>query len=205
MLVSFMFLSFYFLSPIVGIDNAFFILLPPFMFVTIITYLKMGLNSISSKRSFLFSASVVVLSLGIILLFSPNKIDEWYTLIIRQGLREELYFRFCALGILKTCDEWSELKLVRKALIILTNGVLFALLHIQYQTFFDYLTIFWVSVIFAYLFIENGIVSAIVAHSLWNFYLNLYPLILLLVLSMFDKFLKELHRSSTGVVAVNKP
>ncbi len=186
-LVSSMFLSFYLLSPTVGIDNAFLILLPPFMFVTIVTYLQMGLDNISSKRSFLFSVLFVVLFLGIILLFSPDKIGEWYTITIRQGLREELYFRLCALGVLKTCVEWNELKPSRKALLMLTNSVLFALLHIQYQTLSDFLTIFYVSLIFAYLFIENGIVSAIVAHSLWNFYLNLYPFIPLLILSLIEK------------------
>jgi hypothetical protein len=192
-LLSFMFLSFYFLSPIVGIDKAFLILLPPFMFVTIIAYLQMGLKNIASKRSFLFSALFAILFLGIVLLFPPNKMGEWYTIVIRQGLIEELYFRFCALGILKTCDEWSRLGVVRKALFMVTNALLFALLHIQYQTFSEYLTIFLISVIFAYLFIENGIVPAIVAHSLWNFYLNLYSFIPLLALSMIEKLTKKRH------------
>ena len=181
-------LSFYFLSPMVGIDNAFLILLPPFMLVTMITYLQMGINNIFSKRSILFSALVISSFFGIILLFSPNKISEWYTIIIRQGLREELYFRFCVLGVLKTSNEWSKQGAKRKALVLFANGLLFATLHIQYQTFSDYFTLLLLGFIFGYLFIEKGIVSAIVAHSLWNFYLNIIALIPLLILWGVDDF-----------------
>lgn len=195
MLSSFVLLSFYLLSLIIGIDNTFLILLPIYSFLTIIAYLKIGFTNFLSKRSIAFSALIAFLSFGIVLLFPPNKINEWYTIIILQGLREEMYFRFCALGLMKTCSEWIRSKLAVKVLIMLINAALFTLLHIQYQTLPDYLTIFLVSIIFAYLFIENGIMSAIVAHSLWNFYLSLYPLIPLIVLSIINKNFRAIRKN----------
>jgi len=194
-LSSFVLLSFYLLSLIIGIDNTFLILLPIYSFLTIIAYLKIGFTNFLSKRSIAFSALIAFLSFGIVLLFPPNKINEWYTIIILQGLREEMYFRFCALGLMKTCSEWIRSKLAVKVLIMLINAALFTLLHIQYQTLPDYLTIFLVSIIFAYLFIENGIMSAIVAHSLWNFYLSLYPLIPLIVLSIINKNFRAIRKN----------
>jgi len=175
----------------VGIDQAFLVLSPPFIVLTAIYYLKQGAKNILSVRSVLFSSSFVVLSLAMIIIFSPNKLNEWYTIVIRQGLREELYFRFCMLGILKSSNEWKKLNTIQKTFILFVNSMLFTLLHIQYQAISDYLTLLWISLIFSYLFIENGIVPAIVAHSVWNFYLNLYSLIPMLVIAIVEKWLRE--------------
>jgi len=193
-LFSSMFLSFYFVSATIGIDQAFLVLLPPFIVLTAFCYWKQGIKNILSVRSVLFSSLFVVLSLAIILVFSPNKLNEWCTIVIRQGLREELYFRFCMLGILKSSNDWKKTKTIQRALILFVNSMLFTLLHVQYQAISDYLTLLWVSLIFSYLFIENGIVSAIVAHSVWNFYLNWYLLIPLLVLAMVEKLLRDIPR-----------
>jgi len=190
-----MFLSFYILSARVGIDQTFLILLPPFIALTIFYYLRTDLNNIFSKRSLEFSAIFIILSLVVILLHPPNKINEWYRIIILQGLREELYFRFCMLGILKTCDEWRKLRSVQVTVFLFVNSILFTSLHIQYKAFHELFTVFLVSCIFSFLFIQNGIVAAVITHSLWNFYLNLYTLAFLLVLLLFIELLiKRIQR-----------
>jgi membrane protease YdiL (CAAX protease family) len=132
-LSSFMYVSFYILSPIIGIDGAFLVLLPPFLVITIIAYIKMGLTRIVLKNAFLSSAIVTALFVGTTILFPLDKIDEWFTIVIMQGLREELFFRFSVLGVLKASNGWDGLNLVRKASIIITNALLFAILHVQYQ------------------------------------------------------------------------
>jgi len=194
-----MFLSFYFLSAMIGIDQSFLVLSPPFIALTATYYLKQGIKNILSIRSVLFSLLFVVLSLAMILVFSPYKLNEWYTIVIQQGIREELYFRFCMLGILKSSNEWTKLKTLQKAFILFVNSMLFTLLHVQYQAISDYLTLLWISLILSYLFIENGIVRAIVAHSVWNFYLNLYPLTPLLVLAIVEKLLRETPRKPCNI------
>ena len=199
LLSSSMFLSFYFLSALIGVDQSFLALLPPFMVLTLIYYLKTGIRNIVPKRIVLFSALFVVLALTMILIFRPGKIKEWSRIVIQQGLIEELYFRFCMLGILKSSDEWKRLKPIQRILIICVNSMLFTLLHIQYQTILEYLTLLWVSLIFSYLFVENGIVSAIVAHSVWNFYLDWYSLLPLLVLAIVEKLSTEIPKRPSNI------
>jgi len=171
----------------VGIDQSFLVLLPPFIILTSFYYLKQGIRNLISIKNTLFSFLFIILSISIILIYPPNKINEWYTIVILQGLREELYFRFCILGILKSSNEWKKFGPILKALILFISGILFTLLHVQYKTISDYLTLFFISLILNYLFIENGIISAIVTHSVWNFYLSYYFLIPLLVLASIEK------------------
>jgi membrane protease YdiL (CAAX protease family) len=112
-----------------------------------------------------------------------EKIHEWFTIIVLYGIREELLFRFCILGVLVSSTDWIEAKQWNKIIILFLFGFFFAILHGQYQTISALFTLSIMGFVFGFLFIGCGIVTAIVAHSIWNFYFNIYILMPLIVLS----------------------
>ena len=185
-----LFLLFTLLSQTIGLDQAFLILFPPAIALTILYYLNNNIKDSFSTKTLGFTILPVISSVAIIILFPPVKLNEWYTIIMLQGVREELFFRFCLLGPLKECHGWTNLRPTKKWTYLLVNSLLFTSLH-SYGTLAQYLIIFVVGMIFCYLFMQKGIVWSMTAHSLFNFYNSTIPPAFLISMVLFEKLIKK--------------
>jgi hypothetical protein len=104
---------------------------------------------------------------------------------------EELLFRFSMLGIVK--KYLRARKNFRTAFTLMLNGVLFSSLHFQYNTIWDYSTIFIQGLNFSLTYLNLGIFPSIITHLLWNYYYpNIVPqlpiLILTIGLPLYDNY-----------------
>jgi membrane protease YdiL (CAAX protease family) len=103
-------------------------------------------------------------------------IEEVFTIVVKQGIAEELIFRLGMLGILRKHLKGETIMQKETWVVLFLNSGLFSLLH---QNIF--LSLFVLSLVYGYLFLNLGIVSSIVFHTLWNFYHSLEILVIVVV------------------------
>lgn len=152
--------------------------------ITFIYYHRDGLLKID-KRFVYTSLFFALAGIFIIYLRKPTT-EEVFSIVVKQGIAEEVIFRLGMLGILRRHLR-IESPLPRNTwFYIIGNSILFMFLHPTI-----YVAIFVVSVIYGYVFLKLGIVATIVLHALWNFYLNLYALaIVALLIFIYEAFQK---------------
>lgn len=123
------------------------------------------------------ACSLVFVCMGMVLIYvrQPSR-EEVFTIIVKQGMAEELIFRLGMLGLLRRHLP-AETSIQREAFAALVlNSGLFSLLHHHI-----FLSLFVLSLVYGYLFLRVGIVSSMVAHALWNLYQSLEVLVLVVV------------------------
>ncbi len=121
--------------------------------------------------------SLVFVCMGMVLIYvrQPTS-EEVFTIVVKQGMAEELIFRLGMLGLLRRHLP-VETSIQREAFAALVlNSGLFSLLHHHI-----FLSLFVLSLVYGYLFLRVGIVSSMVAHALWNLYQSLEVLVLVVV------------------------
>jgi hypothetical protein len=143
--------------------------------LTIFYYNRDGFLYLSKKKS-LVSLAFVFVGILLIMLKRPS-IEGLFTIIVKQGIAEELIFRLGMLGILRIHLKFETIIQKETWAVLLLNSGLFSLLHHNI-----FLSLFVLSLIYGYLFLKFGIVSSIVSHVLWNFYLNLEVLVIVVIM-----------------------
>ena len=133
------------------------------------------------KLSFGYSLYLVI-----ILLLFPIKLSI-LNVIFTMAMFEEIFFRFCLLGIFKYELDFEDNKW-KTVLLIIINSIFFLALHKQYTDFFDLLVVFLLGIYYALSYITLGILPAFIAHIFWNLYspnlLFQIPIILGILLSI---------------------
>ncbi|KON29982.1 hypothetical protein AC480_02120 [miscellaneous Crenarchaeota group archaeon SMTZ1-55] len=133
-----------------------------------------GIFSMNMKK---VALNLVFVCVGMALIYvrQPSR-EEVFTIVVKQGMAEELIFRLGMLGLLRRHLP-GDTSLQREAFAALVlNSGLFSLLHHHI-----FLSLFVLSLVYGYLFLRVGIVSSMVAHALWNLYQSLEALILVVV------------------------
>jgi len=128
-----------------------------------------------SKKKFFISLAFVFVGMILINAKQPT-IEEVFTIVVKQGIAEELIFRLGMLGILRKHLKGETIMQKETWVVLFLNSGLFSLLH---QNIF--LSLFVLSLVYGYLFLNLGIVSSIVFHTLWNFYHSLEILVIVVV------------------------
>jgi hypothetical protein len=131
--------------------------------ITTFFYHRDGLYDVSRKK--LTYAIIFGLLAGILIVNKNPSLEEFFTVLIRNGIGEELIFRFGMVGVFGIHLQIRSPLNQSTWMLILINASLFSLLH-----YYVYLSIFILSVLYAYFFLRFGIVSAITLHVFWNFY-----------------------------------
>jgi membrane protease YdiL (CAAX protease family) len=138
-----------------------------------------------SKEKFVISLAFVFVGMILINVKQPT-IEEVFTIVVKQGIAEELIFRLGMLGILKSYLKVETILQKETWVVLFLNSGLFSLLHHNI-----FLSLFILSLVYGYLFLKFGIVSSIVAHALWNFYHNLEVLVFVaVVIFSYESFIK---------------
>jgi hypothetical protein len=115
----------------------------------------------------LFSLSTIIYLLILFLFLSPSW--DVLFLILWKALLEELFFRLTLLGLIRSYINFKET--TGKTIIILSlNSILFSILHMQYTSTGEYLTIFLLGLNYGVVYIVMGIIPSIISHTLWNLY-----------------------------------
>jgi len=139
-----------------------------------------------TKEEIVFLIINISYFFSILLIFIPNKLNEWMTIVIYQALFEELFFRFCMIGITKKYVKFKSPLSVLLVLII--NSFLFSCAHVQYQALEQKIIIFMLGVINGIIYLSVGIFPSVISHALWNFYYNIIlilPIIITAFISIF--------------------
>ena len=153
--------------------------------IAFIHYHRDGL--LKMEKKFVYNSLLFALIGGALIYLRQPTTEEVFSIVIKQGIAEEVIFRLGMLGILRRHlrvdsplprDTW---------LYIIGNSVLFMFLHPTI-----YIAMFVVSILYGYLFLKLGIFAAIVSHVLWNFSLNLYAL----AMAVFLIFIYEVYHQS---------
>lgn len=105
----------------------------------------------------------------------PKDITEISNTLLRAPVREEIFFRFFMIGIFlkyyKLTNDSKKLFLLP----LIGSNIIFMLLH-------GNISLLFIGIIFSTIYIKGGIVSSILAHTMYNLYLsNDYYLIKILV------------------------
>lgn len=142
-----------------------------------------------SRRSLLLVISVVIYFIFMTFLLLPRGPLRAESVV--KVVFEEMLFRFSMLGIVKKYLNYK--KNYRKVFTLILNGILFSFLHFQYNTIWDYSTIFIQGLNFALTYLSLGIFPSIITHLLWNYYFpNIVPqlpiLILTIGLPLYDNY-----------------
>lgn len=138
-----------------------------------------------SKKKFLISLAFVFVGMLLIFVKQPA-IEEVFTIVVKQGIAEELIFRLGMLGVLRIHLKVETIIQKEAWAVLFLNSGLFSLLHHNI-----FLSLFVLSLVYGYLFLKLGIVSSIVAHALWNFYHNLEALVIVVVVILtYESFIK---------------
>ncbi len=149
-------------------------------------YRRDGFFYINVKK-FVISLAFLFVGTLLIILKQPT-IEEIFTIVVKQGMAEELIFRLGMLGVLRihlTVDSIMEKETLA---VLVLNTSLFSLLH---QNIF--ISLFVLSMIYGYVFLKVGIVSSIVIHALWNFYHNVVALMIVVLVIVMYELAKKLH------------
>jgi len=138
-----------------------------------------------SKKKVVISLAFVVVGMILIYVKQPT-IEEVATIVVKQGIAEELIFRLGMLGILRRHLKGETIMQKEIWVVLFLNSGLFSLLHHHI-----FLSLFILSLVYGYLFLKLGILSSIVAHALWNFYHNLEVLVLVVVVIFsYESFIR---------------
>jgi membrane protease YdiL (CAAX protease family) len=140
-----------------------------------------------SKKKFVISLVFVFVGMILITAKQPT-IEEVFTIVVKQGIAEELIFRLGMLGILRRFLQDEKVMQKETWAILFLNSVLFSLLHHNI-----FLSTFILSLVYGYLFLKAGIVSSIIAHALWNFYHNLEALVVVVAVILTYESYIMLH------------
>jgi len=105
----------------------------------------------------------------LIFTFIPSmKINEIELIFIRQASFEEIFFRFFMIGSNKKYFRFDSLKEALSTLII--SNIVFTMGH-DYDLWGN-LQIFSLGLVWSYIFLSINIIPTIIAHALWNLYLD---------------------------------
>jgi len=112
--------------------------------------------------------AIFFIVIGVVFIYIKKPtFDRIINIVLKNGIAEEIIFRLGMLGVLRPFVK----KNVNFYLCLYSAALTSA--HFRYaNTPSAYVSLFIVTMIFNYLFYKFGIVASIVAHSLWNFYLD---------------------------------
>ena len=113
----------------------------------------------------LYSLIFIMYFISIMVFFKPPLISEFVLIFIQQASFEEIYFRFFIIEINRTF--LKDRKILLKTLLF--SNLFFTNFHPR--TVNNLVQVFLLGMIFTYVFLNTGIVSSIIAHAIWNFYL----------------------------------
>ena len=121
----------------------------------------------------------------------PSHTDLILSLMYRNGFREEVLFRFFMVGIFlryNTADAGDQKKLLY---VILASNLLFLMGH-PYN-WIGLVSVFVFGMVFTLIYVFGGLPSAIIAHTLHNFYQTqgITMLSLLLLFPLFKGYLSS--------------
>jgi hypothetical protein len=133
-----------------------------------------GLFSLDTQRAVI---SLVFLVVGMFLIYVKQPTgEEVFTIVVKQGMAEELIFRLGMLGMLRRYLHGETIMQKGILAMLVLNSGLFSLLHHHI-----FLSLFALSLMYGYLFLKVGIVPSMVVHALWNFYQSLEALVIIVV------------------------
>jgi hypothetical protein len=142
------------------------------IFITIFIWYSDGILKINLKYKYIIYYILVLISSLIIV---PRNISEIFKILYRQGFREEVFFRLFFIGVFLIFYEGIYNNQQHFIYIILISNLIFASLHPHFITFFTGLA-------FTMIYIKGGIISCILAHTIFNAYLGNYIIKLLALL-----------------------
>jgi hypothetical protein len=143
--------------------------------VIAIFYLRRdGLFDLDTQRVVI---SLIFLVVGMFLIYVRQPtIEEVFTIVVKQGMAEELIFRLGMLGMLRRHLHGETIMQKEALAVLILNSGLFSLLHHNI-----FLSLFALSLMYGYLFLKAGIVPSMVVHAVWNFYQSLEALVIIVV------------------------
>jgi len=163
-----------------GFYNAFLIVLTPSIIFIFYLYSVNGINYIDKKTMYITITNTIYFII-FIYLFPPYNYLQLEQAFIKV-IFEELFFRFCMIGIVR--KYLSFLKMKKTIIVLITNSLLFSFLHMQYVLLGEYSIIFIQGVNFGLTFLSIGIFSSIYSHLLWNLYFpNIIPQLPIFILA----------------------
>jgi len=176
------------LSSQIGLNNSLLVVNVIAIISTLTIWRFDGLLKIDFRLGYL--AYYLTLLAASIIVF-PSHTDLILSLIYRNGFREEVLFRFFMVGIFlryNTADAGDQKKLLYA---ILASNLLFMAGH-PYN-WIGLVSVFAFGVVFTLIYVLGGLPSAIIAHTLHNFYQtqDITMLSLLLLLPLIMKYASQ--------------
>jgi len=187
------------LSYIVGFDTSFFIM--AILGIIINLYIKRDhLKRVIIDKYFLTYSIYYISYLLILIRYIPTDINDVINVLVLNGIREELFFRFFMIGILiNPKKDLTADRIFKIFTVLIIINILFMINHLYYGITLQ-LFVFTIGGFFSIIFIFCGLIPSIIAHTIHNLYFNnqqstLIHLGLILPITLsphFRKFINEI-------------
>lgn len=150
---------------------------------------------IINMENIMFFILSVLYFVIIIIFYIPQNMSGKISPIVYQAAIEELFFRFCMLGIAKKYISFnSPLSLW---LVLLVNSMLFAFSHTVYNSI-QIISLIQLGVIYGLIYLTVGIGPTIISHALWNLNHNIffvYPIFIPASILAIYSLIKQIART----------
>jgi len=135
--------------------------------ITIYIWYSDGILKIDIKYKYvIYYSLILIFSLRLL----PRDILDVFTILYKNGFREEVIFRLFFVGIFYIYYKENNIQKDFLNIILLSNGI-FAFFHTQYTGILK-IGIFVIGLMFTAIYIKGGIFSSILAHTIYNLYLG---------------------------------
>ena len=146
-------------------------------------------------ENIMFFVSSILYFVIFMIFYIPQNMNGKISPIVYQAAIEELFFRFCLLGVTKKYISFnSPLSLW---MVLLINSVLFAFSHTVYSTM-QTISLIQLGVIYGLIYLSVGIGPAIISHALWNINHNIffiYPILIPASSLAIYSLIKQINRT----------
>jgi len=159
-------LHYYIIQRYIDFYISFLIIIIISLFLIFVTYKKDGLL-IMKKREFAYGLFYFTYFIILIYLYVPPLINQFVLIFIKQATFEEIYFRFYMIGINKRY--YNKILSIEFIMTLLASNLIFTIYHSE--NLYICIQVFLLGLIFSYIYFNTGIISSIITHAIWNFYL----------------------------------
>ncbi len=159
-------LHYYIIQRYIDFYISFLIIIIISLFLIFVTYKKDGLL-IMKKRELAYGLFYFTYFIILIYFYAPPSINQFVLIFIKQATFEEIYFRFYMIGINKRY--YNKILSIELIMTLLASNLIFTIYHSD--NLFIWMQVFLLGLILSYIYFKTGIISSIITHAIWNFYL----------------------------------